>query len=75
MPIEITEAGRGLRFSFHRWNQQYNRKQIIIIIMVLSFLVSLLLNLDCLAMIGLGLIHLYSQYSLCKLGTTEKYQK
>jgi len=32
--------------------------------MVLSFLVSPLLNLDYLTMIVLGLIHLYTQYSL-----------
>jgi len=64
-----TEAGRRLRFSFHSWNQKTDR------IIVLSFLVSrLLLKLE-LPHYDLGLIHLNTQYSLCKLGTTEKYQK
>ena len=69
MSMEITEAGRSLRFSFHSWNQKTDR------IIVLSFLVSrLLLKLE-LPHYDLGLIHLNTQYSLCKLGTTEKYQK
>jgi len=60
--MEITDAGRSLRLSFHNWNQENIRKQDVI--MVLSFLVSPLLNLDYLTMIVLGLIHLYTQYSL-----------
>ena len=69
MSMEITEAGRRLRFSLYSWNQKTDR------IIVLSFLVSrLLLKLE-LPHYDLGLIHLNTQYSLCKLGTTEKYQK
>jgi len=67
--IEIAKAGRRLMFSVHSWNQKTD------IIMAFSFLDSPLLNLDNLTMVCLGLIHLNTQYSLCKLGTTEKYQK
>ena len=45
MSMEITEAGRRLMFSVHSWNQKTD------IIMVLSFLVSPLLNLNYLTMI------------------------
>ena len=33
-----------------------------------------LLHLDFFTIVGLGWIHLYTQYSLCKLGTAEMYQ-